>query len=129
MAKNQLSQQDYDHLIDSFAQQLWFLRERWEGIKALRIISRPIPAIILTSDQTFDFQDLIVKGILPSDTPMNFGPIAFQAHLNGQKRLTRLLNARQITNTHAGHYIQTEQPQLVIDSIREIVDKVRTSKQ
>ncbi|MDB6082092.1 MAG: hypothetical protein JWO53_1364 [Chlamydiia bacterium] len=36
MAKNQLSQQDYDHLIDSFAQQLWFLRERWEGIKALR---------------------------------------------------------------------------------------------
>jgi pimeloyl-ACP methyl ester carboxylesterase len=90
--------------------------------------SRPIPAIVLTADQTFDFQALIAKGILPSDTPINFGPIVFQAHLTGQERLTHLLNARQITNTHAGHYILTEQPQLVIDSIREIVDKVRASK-
>ena len=36
MAKTQLSQEDYDKLIDVFAQELWFLRERWEGIKALR---------------------------------------------------------------------------------------------
>lgn len=90
---------------------------------------RPIPAIVLTSDQTFDFQALIAKGVLPADTPINFGPIVFQAHLTGQERLARLLNARQITNTHAGHYIQTEQPQLVIDSIREVVDKVRVGKQ
>jgi|GEM_PF-4241987 len=36
MAKTQLSQEDYDKLIDAFALELWFLRERWEGIKALR---------------------------------------------------------------------------------------------
>ena len=36
MTKKYLSQQNYDHLIDSFAQQLWFIRERWVGIKALR---------------------------------------------------------------------------------------------
>lgn len=35
MNKSKLSQKEYDHLIDSFAQQLWFLRERWEGIKIL----------------------------------------------------------------------------------------------
>lgn len=86
---------------------------------------RSIPAIVLTSDQTFDFQALIAQGILPSDTPLDFGPIAFQAHLKGQERLTHLLNAKQITNTHAGHYIQTEQPKLVVDAIREIVDKVQ----
>lgn len=89
---------------------------------------RSMPAIILTSDQPYDFNSLIAKGILPSDTPINFGPLVFQAHLLGQERLKCLLNAKQITHTHAGHYIQTEQPQLVIDSIREVVDKVRAGK-
>lgn len=86
---------------------------------------RSMPAVVLTSDQPYDFKSLIAKGVLPSDAPLDFGPIVFQAHLTGQERLTRLLHARQISNTHAGHYIHTEQPQLVIDSIREIVDKVR----
>lgn len=36
MAKTRLTQESYDKLIDVFAQELWFLRERWEGIKALR---------------------------------------------------------------------------------------------
>jgi pimeloyl-ACP methyl ester carboxylesterase len=86
---------------------------------------RPIPAVVLTSDQAYDFKELISKGILPADAPINFGPIVFQAHLNAQKHLANLLHARQITNTHAGHYIHTEQPQLVIDSIREVVNQVR----
>lgn len=85
----------------------------------------PMPAIVLTSDQPYDFKSLAAKGVLPSDAPLDFGPIVFQAHLAGQERLTSLLHARQITHTHAGHYIHTEQPQLVIDAIREIVDKVR----
>jgi hypothetical protein len=88
----------------------------------------PMPAIVLTSDQPYDFKSLIANGTLPPDTPVDFGLIVFQAHLTGQKHLTRLLNARQVTNTHAGHYIQTEQPQIVIDSIREIVDKIRACK-
>lgn len=89
---------------------------------------RPMPAVVLTSDQPFDFPDLIAKGIIPSDAPIDFGTVVFQAHLNAQKRLTRLLNAKQITDTHAGHYVHTEQPQLVIDAIREVVDKVRAGK-
>ncbi|MFA6916786.1 MAG: alpha/beta hydrolase [Parachlamydiales bacterium] len=90
--------------------------------------SQPLPAIILTSDQTYDFKSLISQGILPPDTPVNFGPIVFQAHLLGQKRLTNVLKAKQITNTHAGHYIQTEQPQLVIEAIGEVVEQVRNNK-
>jgi pimeloyl-ACP methyl ester carboxylesterase len=85
---------------------------------------RPIPIIVLTSDKPYDFKDLAAKGALPSDAPENFAPIVFQAHLNGQKYLTDQLNAKQITNTQAGHYIQTEQPKLVIDMVREVVDKV-----
>ena len=65
---------------------------------------------------------------MPEGTPIDFAPIVFQAHLSSQEHLTRLLNAKQITDTHAGHYIQTEQPQLVIDAIKEVVDKVRTEK-
>lgn len=87
----------------------------------------PMPAIVLTSDQTYDFKSLMEKGILPSDTPLDFGPIVFQAHLNSQTQLTHLLNAKQITNTHATHYVHTEQPQLVIEAIKEVVEKARAS--
>ena len=34
-------------------------------------------------------------------------------------------NAKHITNTNSGHEIHKEQPQLVVDSIREVVDAVR----
>jgi pimeloyl-ACP methyl ester carboxylesterase len=89
---------------------------------------RPMPAIVLTSDQPYDFKALIAKGVLPPDTPPDFGIIAFQAHLTAQARLARLLHARQITDTHAGHYINTEQPEIVIDAIREVVNKARADK-
>lgn len=85
------------------------------------------PAIVLTSDEPYDFRALIAKGVLPADAPVDFGSVVFQAHLLGQERLARLLHAKHITHTHAGHYIQLEQPQLVIDAIREVVDKVRST--
>ncbi len=99
----------------------------FEQLRATSVL-RQVPVIVLTSDQSYDFKSLIDKGVLPSDAPINFGPIVFQAHLMGQERLTCLLKAKHIIHTRAGHYIQTEQPQLVIDSIREVVDKVRAGK-
>ncbi len=85
---------------------------------------RPMPVIVLTSDQPYDFRSLVAKGILPPDTPIDFSPIVFQAHLKAQERLAQNLQAKHITQTHAGHYIQTEQPQLVIDAIREVIEKL-----
>jgi len=35
-------------------------------------------------------------------------------------------NAKHITNRNSGHEIHKEQPQLVIDAIREVVDAVRS---
>lgn len=86
---------------------------------------RQMPVVVLTSDRSYDFKSMIAKGLLPSNTPLELGSIIFQAHLTGQERLSRLLNARHITNTHAGHYIQKEQPQLVIDAIQDVVDQIR----
>lgn len=79
-----------------------------------------IPTIVLTSDQPYDFKSLMAQGVLPPDAPINFGPIVFQTHLEGQQDLSKLLKAKHITDTNAGHYIQLEQPQLVIDAIREV---------
>ncbi len=38
----------------------------------------------------------------------------------------RFPGAEHITDTHSSHYIHDDNPQLVIDSIREVVDIVRS---
>ena len=42
-----------------------------------------------------------------------------------QDRLAKLLNAKHVSDTNSGHAIQMEQPQLVIDAVRQVVDAVR----
>lgn len=54
MSKKQLSQSDYDHLIGRFAQQLWFLRERWKGIMGLRDVNKGFLSIWAKYRQFFD---------------------------------------------------------------------------
>jgi pimeloyl-ACP methyl ester carboxylesterase len=89
---------------------------------------RPMPVVVLTSDQPFDFKALMASGVLPPDAPLELAPALWQANMKGQDQLARTLHAKHITDTHAGHYVHTEQPQLVIDAIKEVVDKVRTEK-
>ena len=70
-----------------------------------------VPIVLLTSDKRFDF------GAGGAET--------WPAWRNAQDRLAQLLNAKHVSETNSGHAIQMEQPQLVIDSIREVVDAVR----
>ena len=50
----------------------------------------------------------------------------FQAILDARVDLvSQVPFARHITDTHSGHYIHQEQPQLVIGSVREVVEAVR----
>jgi len=70
-----------------------------------------VPTVVLTSDHQFDFG----AG----------GPETWPAWLRAQDQLARLLGATHITDTNSGHFIQGEQPHLVIDAIREIVDAAR----
>jgi hypothetical protein len=70
---------------------------------------------------------MIAEGKLPADIPPDFGYVTDAAQKQAQERLAKLVpNAKHITNTNSGHEIHKEQPQLVIDSIRQVVDAVRS---
>jgi pimeloyl-ACP methyl ester carboxylesterase len=69
-----------------------------------------IPAVVLTSDKPFDF---------------GAGDGTWPAWLAAQDQLATLLGAKHITDTNSGHYIAGEQPQLVIDAIRQVVEAAR----
>jgi pimeloyl-ACP methyl ester carboxylesterase len=88
------------------------------SVRALRAAPpvRSIPAVALTSDKCFEF----VPGA-------GGAKATCQAWRAAQDQLAELLNAKHITDTNSGHFIQGEQPQLVIDAIREVVFEVRGS--
>lgn len=57
----------------------------------------------------------------------SYGSAQFQAGMHSQLASDRPCG-RQIVNTDSGHEIHKDQPQLVLDPIREVVDAVRTGK-
>jgi hypothetical protein len=69
----------------------------------------------------------IAAGTLPADVPPDFGYVTDAAQKQAQAKLAQLVvGAKHVTNTNSRHEIHKEQPQLVIDSIREVVDAVRS---
>jgi pimeloyl-ACP methyl ester carboxylesterase len=90
------------------------------SVRALRAAPpvHSIPAVVLTSDKCFEF----VPGA-------GGAKATCQAWRAAQVRLATLLDAKHITDTNSGHFIQGEQPQLVIDAIRQVVDTVRNQRE
>jgi pimeloyl-ACP methyl ester carboxylesterase len=89
---------------------------------------RRVPLIVLSADRPWGPQipSMIAAGKLPANVPADFGFVTDKAQKQAQEQLSRLVpNAKHITNTNSGHEVHKEQPQLVIDSIREVVDAVR----
>jgi pimeloyl-ACP methyl ester carboxylesterase len=89
---------------------------------------RQLPLVVLSADRGGGPQvpSMIAAGTLPADVPQNFGYVTDAAQKVAQEKLARLVaNARHITNTNSGHEIHKEQPQLVIDAIRQVVEAVR----
>ncbi len=89
---------------------------------------RPLPLVVLSADRPWGPQvpSMIAAGVLPPDVPPDFGYVTDAAQKQAQDRLAKLVpNAKHITNTGSGHEIQKEQPQLVIDAMREVVQAVR----
>ncbi|CAN5775389.1 alpha/beta hydrolase [soil metagenome] len=89
---------------------------------------RPLPLVVLSADRPWGPQipPLIAAGALPPDTPPDFGYVIDAAQKLAQKELAKLVpNAEHITETHSGHDIHIEQPRLVIEAIRRVVDVVR----
>jgi pimeloyl-ACP methyl ester carboxylesterase len=92
---------------------------------------RSIPLIVLSADRPWGPQipSMIAAGNLPKDVPPDFGYVTDAAQKKAQEQLAKLVpNAKHITNTNSGHEIHKEQPRLVIDAIREVVEAVRNEK-
>ena len=102
----------------------------FDQVRAARPLG-PLPLLVLSADRPWGPQipGLIAAGTLPGDVPVDFGYVTDAAQKQAQERLAKLVpDAKHITNTNSGHEIHKEQPQLVIDSIREVVDAVRGGK-
>ena len=62
---------------------------------------------------------------MTADQAEQFGKLVFNAVVDARSDLvSQVPGARHITNTDSGHYVHQEHPQLVIDSIREVVGTV-----
>ena len=79
---------------------------------------RSLPLVVLTRVRPLD---------LPPDLPADFSAEALErAWAAGQAELAALApDARRVVATESGHGIQLDQPDLVIDAIRQVVDAVR----
>ena len=90
---------------------------------------RPLPLIVLSADRPWGPQipSMIAEGKLPANVPTDFGYVTDAAQKQAQEKLAKLVpNAKHITNTNSGHEIHKEQPQIVINAIREVVGAVRS---
>src|SRR5262249_32115208 len=88
----------------------------------------PMPPGLLSSDHSLQkaLEPLLAAGKLPPGIPADFGATVDQAWKEGQDHDAQLVpNARHLTKTDSGHNIQLEQPRLVIDAIRQVVQAVR----
>src|SRR5206468_8095967 len=80
---------------------------------------RPIPLFVLRAGQPFDLSPLQP---LPADFPAALD----RAWHTGQDALATLApNAKHTIATKSGHNIQVQEPQLVIDAIKQVVEAVR----
>ena len=89
---------------------------------------KPMPLIVLSADRPWGphVPKMIADGLLPADVPPDFGYVTDRAQKEAQAKLAEIVpGAKHITDTDSGHEIHKEQPQLVIDAIRAVVDAVR----
>jgi CubicO group peptidase (beta-lactamase class C family)/pimeloyl-ACP methyl ester carboxylesterase len=79
----------------------------------------PVPLVVLTQGQPFDLSPW-------QPLPANFPAALNTAWHTGQDALATLApNAKHTVATKSSHYIQVQEPQLVIDAIKQVVHAVR----
>jgi pimeloyl-ACP methyl ester carboxylesterase len=92
---------------------------------------RPMPLVVLSADHPWGplVPGFIADGTLPPDIPPDFGYVTDRAAKESQARLAASVpGARHVTKTDSGHEIHKDQPQLVIDSVRAVVEAVREGR-
>jgi len=110
-----------------------FVPERVDNVRSFAQVRAapavpPMPVIVLTADKRPITAQDIAEGKFPPIVTEDFADALWTAQWAAQDSLASLFpDGEHITNTNSGHYIQLEQPRLVIDSIRAVVDSVRTA--
>ncbi len=90
-----------------------------------------VPTVILSADQWPFTAEAIeagrASGTLPEYVTKEFTDALWAAQLMAQDTFAKKHpGAKHVTKTDAGHYIHQDNPLLVIDSIRDVVDQVRS---
>ena len=86
-----------------------------------------VPTVVLTADRWPITAEAIASGVFPEFVTQEFSDALWAAQKVAQDKLAaKFPGAEHITETHATHYIHLDNPQLVIDSIRDVVDQVRS---
>ncbi|CAN5749942.1 alpha/beta hydrolase [soil metagenome] len=89
---------------------------------------KPMPLIVFQSDEPFDFTPFVEDGSLPmtAEQAEQFRVLLYQSWQDAMADLvSKVPGAEFITDPQSGHYIHWEQPQLVIGSVREVVEAAR----
>jgi pimeloyl-ACP methyl ester carboxylesterase len=86
----------------------------------------PVPTIVLTADRPQLTPELLASGQLPAGVDQEFADALWAAQLAAQDEMAKKFpGAEHITDTNSTHYIHLDNPQLVTDSIRQVVDAAR----
>jgi pimeloyl-ACP methyl ester carboxylesterase len=86
----------------------------------------PVPVIVLTADRPQLTAEVLASGQLPAGVDQEFADALWAAQLAAQDEMAKKFpGAEHITNTNSTHYIHLDNPQLVSDSIRQVVDADR----
>jgi pimeloyl-ACP methyl ester carboxylesterase len=89
---------------------------------------KPMPFIAFQSDVPFDLTPYVEDGTLPMtlEQAEQFRILLYNAWHDAIGALvSQVPGARFIDDPHSSHYIHQVQPQLVIDSVREVVEAAR----
>lgn len=85
-----------------------------------------VPVIVLTADTPQLTPEVLASGQLPPGVDQEFADALWAAQLAAQDLLpAKFTRAVHVTDTRSDHYIQVANPQLVIDSIRQVVAEAR----
>ncbi len=87
-----------------------------------------VPTIVLSADIWPVTAEAIASGAYPPFVDQAFADALWASQLAAQDKLAaKLPGARHITRTNATHYIHIDNPAVVIDAIRAVVDDVRSA--
>ena len=91
--------------------------------------SPDVPVTVLTADTPQLTPEVVASGGLPPGVDQEFADALWAAQIAAQNKLpAKFPHAVHITDTRSDHYIQLGNPQLVIDSIREVVDAAQRAE-